>query len=56
MYSSSETEIHFGIGTEKIIDSLEIYWPNQKKQVLYSPKKNKLYKIEYNPNSHIKKK
>ena len=55
MYSSSETEIHFGIGTEKIIDSLEIYWPNQKKQVLYSPKKNKLYKIEYNPNSHIKK-
>lgn len=55
MYSSSETEIHFGIGKEKKIDSLEIYWPDQKKQVLYSPKINKLHSIEYNPIDFISK-
>ncbi len=40
MYSSSESEIHFGIGKEKKIDSIEIYWPDQKKQVLYSQRIN----------------
>ncbi|MDA7570985.1 VCBS repeat-containing protein [Flavobacteriaceae bacterium] len=55
MYSSSESEIHFGIGKEKKIDSIEIYWPDQKKQVLYSLKENKLHTIKYEPNRDIHK-
>ena len=56
MYSSSETQIHFGIGEENKIDSLEIYWPNQKRQVVYSLKKNKIHTIEYSSNFFLKKK
>jgi len=53
MYSSSESEIHFGLGEENKIDSIEIFWPDQKKQVLYSPEVNKLHTIKYQPNTEI---
>tara|TARA_B100000780_G_scaffold236550_1_gene177379 strand:+ start:27 stop:3329 length:3303 start_codon:yes stop_codon:yes gene_type:complete len=47
MYSVSENELHFGLGTNKKVDSVEIIWPNQKKQMLYNLISNKTHKINY---------
>ncbi|MEI8059109.1 MAG: FG-GAP-like repeat-containing protein, partial [Ferruginibacter sp.] len=32
--SSSDTRLHFGLGTDSLIDSILVVWPNQKKQVI----------------------
>ncbi|WP_310590433.1 FG-GAP-like repeat-containing protein [Dyadobacter sp. NIV53] len=45
--SSSEPVIHFGVGKERITDSLIIVWPNQHMQVLTQVKANQLLKIKY---------
>ena len=56
MYSVSESQLHFGLGANEIVDSIEIIWPNEKRQVLYNPKANKLHQIHYQPNqASIKK-
>ena len=50
MYSVSENLLHFGLGANKQVDSIEIIWPNEKRQVLYTPEANKLHQINYQPN------
>ena len=50
MYSVSENQLHFGLGANKLVDSIEIIWPNEKRQVLYKPEVNKLHQIKYQPN------
>lgn len=49
MYSVSESELHFGLGKNQLVDSVEIIWPNQKRQVIYKPKTDQLNQINYNP-------
>jgi enediyne biosynthesis protein E4 len=48
--SSVESKLHFGLDTITKIDSIEIIWPNQKRQVEKNLTINKLHKIEYKPN------
>ena len=48
--SSVESKLHFGLDTIAKIDSLEIIWPNQKRQVEKNIAINKLHKIGYKPN------
>ena len=50
MYSVSENQLHFGLGANKLVDSIEIIWPNEKRQVLYTPEANKLHQVYYKPN------
>jgi len=56
MYSVSENQLHFGLGANKIVDSIEIIWPNEKRQMLYKPDANKLHKVYYQPNQTSVKK
>lgn len=51
--SSVESKLHFGLDTISKIDSLEIIWPNQKRQVEKNLSINKLHKIGYNPTSDV---
>ncbi|PQJ75575.1 VCBS repeat-containing protein [Polaribacter gangjinensis] len=51
--SSIESKVHFGLDTISKIDSLEIIWPNQKRQVEKNLSINKLHKIGYNPTSDV---
>jgi len=50
MYSVSENQLHFGLGANKLVDSIELIWPNEKRQVLYKPESNKLHQVYYQPN------
>jgi hypothetical protein len=50
--SSIESKIHFGLDTITTIDSLEIIWPNLKRQVEKNIAINKIHKISYNPSSN----
>lgn len=45
--SSVAPQIHFGLDTITKIDSLEILWPDKKKQVLINPTVNKILDIDY---------
>lgn len=44
--SSSDTRLHFGLDSLKIIDSVLIVWPNQKKQTLKLVKSNQSLTVE----------
>ena len=44
--SSSESVVHFGIGEKNIIDSLLIYWPSGKTQVLTNIPANTILKVK----------
>ncbi len=39
-YSSSEQIAHFGLGNEHSVDSVVVYWPNESRSILKSPKIN----------------
>lgn len=43
--SSSDTRLHFGLGSTKMIDSILIVWPNQKYQVLKNINSNKQIQV-----------
>ena len=47
--SSVESKLHFGLDTIGKIDSLEIIWPNQKRQVEKNLAINQLHTISYKP-------
>ncbi len=46
--SSMASPIHFGLGEAKQIDSLEVRWPDGKKQKLYDIKTNQRFELLYN--------
>ena len=48
IYSTSEDIIHFGLGNEKLIDSLIITWPNSLKTKFYDVDANQLLKVNSN--------
>ena len=43
---SSEPEVHFGLGRNTTIRSLEILWPSGVRQVLEKPAADRLVEIE----------
>ena len=45
--SSMAPRLHFGVGKETQIDTLEVVWPDGKKQLLTSLEVNKKYSIDY---------
>lgn len=45
--SNSETILHFGLGHEKVVDSLVIRWYDNSKTVIRKPSLNQLLKVEY---------
>ncbi|MDZ7606648.1 MAG: VCBS repeat-containing protein [Cyclobacteriaceae bacterium] len=47
--STVEPAIHFGLGTNPVIDSVVILWPNGKHQKLIDVKPNQLLTVEYQP-------
>lgn len=49
--SSVDPVVHFGLGNEKKIDSLEVTWPDGARQVLYETAINTTVEIEQNPSS-----
>jgi hypothetical protein len=49
--SSVEPIVHFGLGNQKRIDSIEVTWPDGAKQVLYEGEINRTIEIERNANS-----
>jgi hypothetical protein len=51
--SSSEPVIHFGVGKDKVLDSLLVVWPNQHVQILTQVKTNQLLKIKYDSNGKL---
>ncbi len=58
--SSTETILHFGVGKNKIIDTLNIIWPDGSKRLLKQLKTNTLIQVDYknaisNPNKSITK-
>lgn len=48
IYSTSEPYVHFGLGSHKKIDSIEVVWPNNTKSVKKNIKANKLLQFEMN--------
>ncbi len=46
--SSVNNELHFGIGNDSIIDSLQIIWPNNSSQLITNPKINERLTIVHN--------
>ncbi|WP_162623274.1 FG-GAP-like repeat-containing protein [Confluentibacter sediminis] len=45
MFSTSEPYIHFGLGSNKTVDSLVVVWPNLKQSKLYNPSINQTIKL-----------
>lgn len=45
--SSVEPIMHFGLGDDKIIDTLQVVWPNNKEQTLYNIDVNKTLELEF---------
>ena len=45
--SSVEPILHFGLGTNSVIDEVEIIWPNQKAVVLKNVKSNQVLEVNY---------
>lgn len=46
--SSVEPILHFGLGSNSIVDSLVVKWPDGKVQTLVRPGENKVLKLDYN--------
>jgi len=51
--SSVPNRLHFGLGKDAKIDSLEIYWPNRKRSVLEDIEYNQFIEIDYQEISSI---
>lgn len=47
--SSGESLLHFGLGSNQIIDTLKIFWPNGAVQKYYSLETDQLITIKYDP-------
>ncbi|WP_423147199.1 VCBS repeat-containing protein [Rubrolithibacter danxiaensis] len=45
--STVDSKAHFGFGKTKVIDSLRVYWPDGKSQLLPGVKVNQLLKLSY---------
>ena len=45
--SSSQYTIHFGLGPSKMVDSLQVVWPDRKVQRLYHVKANQHLEVSY---------
>jgi hypothetical protein len=45
--SAVDSRVHFGLGNTKNIDSLEIQWPDGRKQVLHNIKTNQLLQLDH---------
>lgn len=45
IYSTSEPDVHFGIGSTEVVDSIVVTWPNSKLSSLYNPKINQTIKL-----------
>ena len=43
--SSSDKRIHFGLGKESTIQSVEITWPGSQKQTLTNPRPDQLLSL-----------
>lgn len=48
IYSTSEPYVHFGLGSHKKIDSIEIVWPNNTKSIQKNIKANQLLQFKMN--------
>lgn len=44
--SSVSPIVHFGLGVETLIDSVEIYWPGNRRQVIHKPAPNQLLTVD----------
>ncbi|WP_370000409.1 VCBS repeat-containing protein [Winogradskyella sp.] len=47
--SSIESNLHYGLGDASTIDSIQVIWPNNEVQTLYSPEINQHLDITYAP-------
>ncbi len=45
IYSTSESIVHFGLGIHKKVDSIQVYWPNAKRTVIYDVAANQILKL-----------
>jgi hypothetical protein len=45
IYSASDKRIHFGLGSETLVKSLEIHWPSGIRQTLENVKADQILKI-----------
>lgn len=55
IYSTSESFVHFGIGNQKSIDSINIQWPDGKKSIFKNVSANQSIIAEYIDSKTIKK-
>ena len=46
LLSSPDKRLHFGLGKEEVVESIEIKWPSGKVQVLEKVEKDQIIKIE----------
>jgi hypothetical protein len=44
--SSSDKRLHFGLGTEPLVQSLEIRWPSGRTQLLEAVKADRVLRVE----------
>lgn len=54
MFSTSETNLHFGLGNHKQVDSLIVVWPNSKKSKLVNPAINQIIKLTIDEADFVK--
>ena len=54
--STVDNRLHFGLGEITTIDSLEIYWPDGRYQVLYDLSPNQIITVEQEQSSEFKQK
>lgn len=52
--STVEQALHFGLGKNKIVDTLEVIWPDGRKTIETNIKANSFVKINYNDSNFIK--
>ena len=45
--SSIESKLHFGLGNNTAVDSVQIIWPNQTTQTISNPEVNSILKVAY---------
>lgn len=50
--STLDTRLHFGLGTHRLIDSLEVTWPDGRTYKLKSLPSNDMLVIDYNKSTH----
>jgi hypothetical protein len=44
--SSNDQRVHFGLGDESRVKSVEIHWPDGKKELLQLPGVDRIYNVE----------